>query len=700
MRIWNRANHTLRNQVLWRIVPGVTLALVLTIAVGWGILVHGLQDSMKATGQRQLDLQLEGVVSRAIGASLTAQPAATWRESDRSWQPRSGSLPIALGSLTTWLAHHDRQLSPDFQPATWAGARSQDDPSLAVAAPDQKILVFPPVLDSGSDHARGWLPVLVTDGRNPRRQGSLHALPLKELVSRCSDGDGLCLLDSANRVVFCADGRVPLGTRMSGTGQLGGQPFLVSRDQRTGLTALSVQQSTALNRVFTLVAILAATAAMTVILLIVLGVHAVVGRASRQIADLSRNMEALAAGDYSGRMPRHRHDEIGTLVGYFNLMAVSLDEAHRQVNEKAGRLRAALENMRMLDKAKDNFLVLISHEVRTPLTAIMGGVDFLRKSVENVPASEKEILDRLNVDEITSIIQSSGERLSGFMNDAIQMTTLGSSESLLRLQPVAVREVVSESLAALSTQIQEKALTVHNHLDGEVEWALLCDPGVFQVGMNKVMHNAVRHNRPSGVIVIREASAIPDLGTANQLVSLEGSRRLENQPAFAEYEDEELRWKLLEVFNTGEPIPEHRRAALFGKFEMVGPMENHQKGSGLSLPIAKAAFESHGGGIYLHCDESDGNAFFLLVPVIKLQPLALEQSRLAEKLSGDEQGQGQVGTAWDKDIGQVTDPAAFEVELADGGPGRPGGIDQPGGGINGSGGAHDQEKVAVPGLLE
>ncbi len=699
MRIWNRANHTLSNQVLWRIVPGVTLALVLTIALGGGILVHGLQARMKVTGQQQLDLQLEGVAARAISASLTGQPAATWQESDRSGSP--GTAPsIAQGSLTAWLAHHTAASSPDFQPATWAGVRSQDDPSLAVAEPDRKILVFPPALDSGSDHARGWLPVLVTDGRNLRRHGSLHALPLKELVSRCSTDGGLCLLDSANRVVFCADGKIPLGTRMSGNGELAGQPVLVSRDLRTGLTALSWQPPTALNQVITLVAILATVAAMAVILLIVLGVHAVVGRASRQIADLSRNMEALAAGDFSGRMPRQMNDEIGTLVGYFNLMAVSLDEAHRQVNEKAGRLRAALENMRMLDKAKDNFLVLISHEVRTPLTAIMGGVDFLRKSVENVPDSEKEILDRLNVDEITSIIQSSGERLSGFMNDAIQMTTLGSSESLLRLQPVAVREVVSESLAALSTQIEEKALTVHNHLDEGVDWALLCDPGVFQVGMNKVMHNAVRHNRPSGVIVIREASAIPGLGTTNQLVSLEGSRRLENQPAFAAYEDEELRWKLLEVFNTGDPIPEHRRAALFGKFEMVGPMENHQKGSGLSLPIAKAAFESHGGGIYLHCDESDGNAFFLLVPAIQLQPQAREQSRPPEKLSGDEQGQSLVGTAWDKNISQMTDSAVLKIELADGGPSGSGGIDQSGGGVNGSGGAHDQEQVTVPGHLE
>lgn len=696
MQIWNRANHTLRNQVLWRIVPGVTLVLVLAVALGGWILVHGFQASLRSTGQQQLDLQLEGLADRAISAALTGQPAANWRESDRSWQPLVGSHALAHSSLATWLAEHGRQLSPDFQPATWAGVRGQDDPALALAEPGRMILVFPPSLASGPDHHMGWLPVLVTDGRNPRNQATLHAVPLKELVSRCSADVGLCLLDSANRVVYSADGRIPLGTRMAGPEDLEGRPVLVSHDQRTGLTALSAQPPATLNQALTLVAILAAVAALAVLLLIVLGVQAVVGRASRQIADLSRNMEALAAGDFSGRMPRHRRDEIGTLVGYFNLMAVSLDEAHRQVNEKAGRLRAALENMRMLDKAKDNFLVLISHEVRTPLTAIMGGVDFLRKSMENVPPSEKEILDRLNVDEITSIIQSSGERLSGFMNDAIQMTTLGSSESLLRLQPVGVREVVSEALAALSTQIEEKALTVHNHLEDDVEWALLCDPGVFQVGMNKVMHNAVRHNRPSGVIVIREASAIPQLGTANQLISLEGCRRLENQPAFAEYEDEELRWKLLEVFNTGDPIPEHRRAALFGKFEMVGPMEHHQKGSGLSLPIAKAAFESHGGGIYLHCDESDGNAFFLLVPVIKVQPLAREKSRLAETLSGYEQRKGQVCTAWDKDIGQMADPAGFDIELADGGSGGSGGIDQSGGGVDGPGGAHDQEQVTVP----
>jgi signal transduction histidine kinase len=299
------------------------------------------------------------------------------------------------------------------------------------------------------------------------------------------------------------------------------------------------------------------------------------------------------------------------------------------------------------------------------------------------------------VEEITGIIQSSGERLSGFMNDAIQMTTLGSAESLLKLQPVPVNELLSECLGPIQAMARRREITIHDLLNGKVDWVLLCDPGVLQVGLAKILQNAVQHNRDGGVIIIREASTVPGEGAIHEIVTREGVRRMESQPGFEEFADEELRWKILEIFNTGNPIPEEKRAALFGKFEVLGPIENHQKGTGLSLPIAKAALESHGGGVYLHCDETDGNTFYLLLPVLKVSPGSRAASRVQDILAGNQQGQSPVSTAWDEDICEVADATPFDVEFEDQCASILGCIDEAGSRVDRAGSADDKKKVTI-----
>lgn len=420
----------------------------------------------------------------------------------------------------------------------------------------------------------------------------------------------------------------------------------------------------------------------------VYGINRVTQRNSERLTALAANMESLAEGNYGGRMIPGRQDEMGALIGYFNLMASSLEDAHREVKEKAAHLRAALENLRMLDKAKDDFMVLISHEVRTPLTAIIGGVDYLKKSVEKVNGDEREVLDRLNVPEITDIIQSSGERLSGFMTDALQMTSMGSAGASLNLRPVPVADLVAQGLCGVLELAMEKKVTVHNQLDSQWDWSILCDLETLRVGFEKIFRNAVTHNRSGGLIIIREAAVVPGRGPISELIGPESLRRLEGQPSFRDYRDEDFRWRMIEIFNTGEPIPADRRAALFGKFELVGRIENHQKGSGLSLPIAKAAVESHGGRIFLYSDGKDGNSFFLMLPTVLCRPASDDDL-------GDDVDQSVSGAAGDEDVGEVGNPTSIEVELNDLCASILGGIDEAGGGMDGAGSADHQEKVTV-----
>ena len=112
------------------------------------------------------------------------------------------------------------------------------------------------------------------------------------------------------------------------------------------------------------------------------------------------------------------------------------------------------------------------------------------------------------------------------------------------------------------------------------------------------------------------AAEIPGAGDVRTLVGAEQIKRLVEQPEFRHWEHEEIHWRIVEIFNTGPAIPAHRQEALFGKFELVETIENHHRGSGLSLSIARTVIELHGGQIFLSSQDDVGNSFYLVVPTL------------------------------------------------------------------------------------
>jgi len=367
------------------------------------------------------------------------------------------------------------------------------------------------------------------------------------------------------------------------------------------------------------------------------------------------------------------------------------DSKHR-AEEKTKALKGTLDDMRQLDRAKDDFLILISHEVRTPLTAIMSGVDFLKSSVAQVTGPDRRILDRLNIAEIAEIIEGSGERLKRFMNDAIQMTTIQSRTRQLELVAVPPGSLVEVGLCGIREKASPRRINVVNELNGEMDWAVLGDQAVLKLAFEKVLHNALVHNHDGGEIIIREAQSIPGRGVRDWLPSPEAVNRLKGHLTYGRWANRQLRWRLIEVFNTGEPIPEGRQEALFGKFELVGRIEHHQKGSGLSMPIAGSAVENHGGRIFVHSVRGEGNSFYLLLPTVMDK-----QGDLAASVpsSWDQKSEGVGSGSGDEQIDLGGDPAGLEVELEDSGAALASGPDQPGGGVDGPGGPDHQEQITL-----
>ena len=416
-----------------------------------------------------------------------------------------------------------------------------------------------------------------------------------------------------------------------------------------------------------------------------------VGSVTRRLTQLGSSMKQVAQGQLGQRLPPGDPDEVGHLFTYFNEMAENLEESHRQVQKNAAHLHASLANMRILDKAKQDFLVLISHEVRTPLTAIMGGTDYLKSSLKQLSAPEQHALEGINLPEILAIIENNGKRLRGFMNDAILMTNIQSTNRRFEFRPIPVADLLNRALADLEPKIAARGVQVANELAVAADWSILGEADVLRVALDKILDNAVIHNVDQGMVVIKEAGEIPGVGSIAAILADETAAGCA-AGRFDPWEDRDIQWRLIEVFNTGRPIPVEKRGALFTKFELVGPIENHQRGTGLSLPIAQTALEKHGGGIFVYSQEHKGNSFYLLVPTLGRKQVSA--ARISSNLWDDvPQGLGR-GPGYEQ-VGQVGDAAGLEVELEDGGPGAAGGLDEPGGRPDRSGGPYDEEEIAL-----
>jgi len=735
-RFWNRLTYETRYQLYCRVLPVILLAVVLTGGLSWLV----LNRQATAVVSARQPLEIEGIATMLRQSALqevlvrAAQPGCSGAVYGGVQVCANDELHWAVNDrrVEAWLAANNYYFHSEFKPATWSGTRSPESPVQIVLSSGQTVLLFPPVLlkSEGATEA-AYLPTVVREpvsgsGGGEMPGAILHLLAMTRLAETVRVPGNWLLLGADKQLVYSTTGYPAVGVllahasraeRSNGVlacasgpeivamaqsrhevsqGEFGGmlRPHLLAgfSSDELPMTIVHAVSPEPLGTASGLFAVTLLAVALVASIFVTWGIGRVMARATRRLIRLAANMGSVAKGNYTRRMDAGADDDLGRVISYFNTMAVGLEESQRQVKDKAAHLKAALDNMRMLDRAKDDFLVLISHEVRTPLTAIMGGVDYLKSSLEKIDGPDREVIERLNVSEIASIIESSGERLTGFMNDAIQMTTIQSSDRKLDLRPVAAAELVELGLCGVREQASRARISVENELDDDADWCVLCDPDVLKVAFEKILANAVTHNIAGGSIRITEARRVPGEGEAAELTGADNVGRLCDQPSFRQWEDEEIRWRLIEVFNTGEAIPAGRQKALFGKFELVGRIEHHQKGSGLSLPIAKSAVEHHGGLIFLHSGQADGNSFYVLLPTVDAsvghdhQPSSRLWDDVAESIGG---------AAGHEEIGEVAYTAAFEIELDDLGPGGLCTVHEPGSGIDGSGSAHDEKEVTA-----
>jgi len=279
-------------------------------------------------------------------------------------------------------------------------------------------------------------------------------------------------------------------------------------------------------------------------------------RMTRPIRQLTRGAKAIGDGALTTQIPVESQDELGFLAEEFNLMATKLRE---------------------LDRLKDDFVSSVSHELRSPLSAISGYVELLR-------SRPLATIDPIRADKALATIQESAFRLTEFVNDILDMAKLKAGRFDLRREPTDVLEVAEDVMALLQPLFEKKSIEPEVNVPADLP-VLVADQEKIRQVLTNLVANALKFTPPKGKITI---------SAKNQGDSI-----------------------LVSVKDTGIGIPEEARRLVFEKF---GQADNHDeagivpKGTGLGLAIAKGNVEVHGGRIWLESESGKGTTFFFTLP--------------------------------------------------------------------------------------
>jgi signal transduction histidine kinase len=255
---------------------------------------------------------------------------------------------------------------------------------------------------------------------------------------------------------------------------------------------------------------------------------------------------------------------------------------------------------------KDDFLALVSHEVRTPLTTILGGIEFLLEGFqEHHDATEIEFM---------TMVQDSAHRLGSFMNDAILMANLQSRGGEKAFEEFSLQALVEMQIEKIHGPVTEREIRLENPLAGRDEVFVQGDWTLFQVAVEKLLDNAWRHNHGGGELHIDLVDRIEEAaedGSAGE----DGESDLAALMAARERSLPDLahEWRALRVMNTGPCLEPEQIPGLFRRFELAHEIENHQRGSGLSLPIVRSIVEYHGGCVQARRIVDRGMAFYVVL---------------------------------------------------------------------------------------
>ena len=279
------------------------------------------------------------------------------------------------------------------------------------------------------------------------------------------------------------------------------------------------------------------------------------------LTDAARKMEE---GSLTYRPALRSRDEFGLLSRTFNNML-------EIINQKIAELEKTNQRLTQLDILKDEFLANITHELKTPLSGIIGIAESLLSGAAGTPNEETR--------HDLSLIITSGRRLAALVNDILDFSQLKHHDIILDFQPVNIYDVTQLIISIMRPLFEQKSLVVRNDINPQ-KFIVNGDERRIQQILLNILGNAVKFTDRGSVRI----SAEDYTGNENKVAVI--------------------------VEDTGIGIPPNKKDRIFESFEQVdGSITRTREGSGLGLAISKKLIELHGGSIWVDSEPGKGSCF-------------------------------------------------------------------------------------------
>ncbi|MEI7834000.1 MAG: sensor histidine kinase [bacterium] len=275
---------------------------------------------------------------------------------------------------------------------------------------------------------------------------------------------------------------------------------------------------------------------------------------SSQVKQLANGAQEIGAGNFATRITIDGGGELGVLAESINKMAVDLA---------------------MQERLKADFLSLMSHELKTPLTTVRA---FLEMMVTGTVMADTE-----HYAEMVKSADRQARRLQDMIENILSIARLEFGGLVVIPHPTALKNIINASMSQYQEPASEKNITMT--VDSVADVKVNADPTKVTLILNNLLDNAVKFTNEGGAIIIRV-----QLAEKEATISV-----IDNGIGLAP----EVKERLFEAFYQREPI-----------------LTRSTGGAGLGLPVAKALVEAHKGIISVVSDGTDkGSTFSFTLPL-------------------------------------------------------------------------------------
>lgn len=396
--------------------------------------------------------------------------------------------------------------------------------------------------------AEGSVTRAKVDGEIVATQVDVSAI--ERLLRVTDDGGRLPVLGTDPRrgaqVIFSA---APL--------QGGGYLYVVLTDESRATLLRSVQTSTTLALVLW---------GGGIGLAVVMSVGAVAfTQLTRRLRRLHAEVRRFDPGEGDLSITEHAppRDEIDELTSGF----VSL----------ARRVRAQIDALADADLARRELVTNVSHDLRTPLTALRASLE--AAAGPTAPGVDPEVVEEAREHHL-AIARRSADRLGRLIDQLFELSVLDASEARLQSEPFPIAELVQDVVQKFEEQARAQGVTLLA-VNGDAQPVALADIGQVERALSNLLDNALRHTPAGGEVRVsarRDGAAVR-----------------------------------IDVQDTGDGIDPAEHERVFERFYRVEGGRSGD-GTGLGLAIVRRVVELHGGGVHVESERGQGARFSFTLP--------------------------------------------------------------------------------------